>query len=167
MHIDKYGNHCYFENDLCDALMQNPLLDLSGCLIDQPIRFDPQLELAVPSMSVYQAPDGSIEEFDTTNQSNWYMPEEYTRMDIAHWVISQCKTDKELERVGEELLMFADRNMFTLLQYVKYLVDIMRANNIVWGVGRGSSTASYVLFLIGIHRIDSIKYKLSIDEFLK
>jgi DNA polymerase III alpha subunit len=57
--------------------------------------------------------------------------------------------------------------MFSLLQYLKYLVDTMRKNNIVWGVGRGSSVASFVLFLIGIHRINSLYYQLSIDEFLK
>jgi DNA polymerase III alpha subunit len=57
--------------------------------------------------------------------------------------------------------------MFVLLQYLKYLVDTMRKNNIIWGVGRGSSVASYVLYLIGIHRINSLYYDLSIDEFLK
>ena len=57
--------------------------------------------------------------------------------------------------------------MIDLLYYLKYLVDTMRKNNIVWGVGRGSSVASYVLYLIGIHRIDSIKYNLDINEFLK
>jgi DNA polymerase III alpha subunit len=43
----------------------------------------------------------------------------------------------------------------------------MRDNNIVWGVGRGSSIASFVLYLIGIHRINSLYYDLSINEFLK
>jgi DNA polymerase III alpha subunit len=57
--------------------------------------------------------------------------------------------------------------MFVLLQYLKYLVDTMRSNNILWGVGRGSSVASFVLFLIGIHRINSLYWDLSIDEFLK
>jgi DNA polymerase III alpha subunit len=57
--------------------------------------------------------------------------------------------------------------MFTLLKYLKYLVDTMRTHNIVWGVGRGSSVASFILFLIGIHRINSLHYDLSIDEFLK
>jgi DNA polymerase III alpha subunit len=37
----------------------------------------------------------------------------------------------------------------------------------VWGVGRGSSVASYVLFLIGVHRIDSMKYNLDYKEFLR
>jgi len=50
---------------------------------------------------------------------------------------------------------------------MKYLVDLMRENNIVWGVGRGSSVSSFVLFLIGIHRINSIYYDLDVEEFLK
>jgi DNA polymerase III alpha subunit len=53
------------------------------------------------------------------------------------------------------------------LRYLKYLVDTLRKNNVVWGVGRGSSVASYVLFLIGVHRIDSLYYDLNVDEFLK
>jgi DNA polymerase III alpha subunit len=57
--------------------------------------------------------------------------------------------------------------MFDLLFYLKYLVDTLRENKVVWGVGRGSSVASYVLYLIGIHKIDSIKYDLDITEFLK
>ena len=48
-----------------------------------------------------------------------------------------------------------------------YLVDYMRKNKIVWGVGRGSSVASYVLYLIGVNKIDSIKYKLECQEFLR
>ena len=50
---------------------------------------------------------------------------------------------------------------------MKYVVDTLRDNNIVWGVGRGSSVSSYVLYLIGIHKIDSVKYALPIDEFFK
>jgi DNA polymerase III alpha subunit len=95
------------------------------------------------------------------------MPSEYYSIDIAQWILDQCKTDAELQRAGEELIMFQERNMFNLLKYLKYLVDTLRKNNIVWGVGRGSSVASFVLFLIGIHKINSLYYDLSIDEFLK
>jgi DNA polymerase III alpha subunit len=57
--------------------------------------------------------------------------------------------------------------MIPVLTTMKYVVDTLRANNIVWGVGRGSSVSSYVLYLIGIHKIDSVKYDLPIDEFFK
>ena len=50
--------------------------------------------------------------------------------------------------------------MYNLLRYMIYLVDFMRANNIVWGVGRGSHVASYVLYLIGIHKVNPIPHGL-------
>ena len=63
--------------------------------------------------------------------------------------------------------MFQERNLFNLLKYLKYLVDTMRDNNVIWGVGRGSSVASYVLYLLGVHRINSMYYDLDPGEFLR
>jgi DNA polymerase III alpha subunit len=102
-----------------------------------------------------------------TLQKNWRMPVEYKDMDIAEYVLSLCKAEHELQRVGQELLLYQERDLFDLLRYLKYLVDTLRKNNVVWGVGRGSSVASYVLFLIGVHKIDSLYYNLDIEEFLK
>lgn len=105
--------------------------------------------------------------FDEANQCTWYMPEEYQSFPIEQWLLDQCKTEQEKTRVHEELKLFIQHGMFDVLFYLKYLVDTMRENHIVWGVGRGSSVASYVLYLLGIHKVDSIKYKLDINEFLK
>ena len=69
--------------------------------------------------------------------------------------------------IEEELLEFEKHNMINLLRYMIYLVDFMRKNNIVWGVGRGSSVASYVLYLIGVHRINSIQFDLDWKEFIR
>ena len=71
------------------------------------------------------------------------------------------------QRVEMELSLYKARNLYSILQLMIYIVDMMRKNSLVWGVGRGSSVASYVLYLIGIHKIDSIKYNLNIEEFLK
>jgi DNA polymerase III alpha subunit len=95
------------------------------------------------------------------------MPEQYQNMDIAKWILSQCQTQEELQRVGQELLLYQERNLLPLLQQLKYIVDTWRTHNIVWGVGRGSSVASYVLYLIGVHRINSMYYDLDIAEFLR
>ena len=48
-----------------------------------------------------------------------------------------------------------------------YLVDIMQENKVIWGVGRGSSVASFVLYLIGIHKINPITHDLDWREFLR
>ena len=101
------------------------------------------------------------------NQSNWFMPEEYKNMDIEEYVLSLCDTEEEMIRVSEELVLFEERDMYNVLKFMVYLVAFMRKNDIVWGVGRGSSVASYVLFLIGLHKVDSLRYNLDIAEFLK
>jgi DNA polymerase III alpha subunit len=95
------------------------------------------------------------------------MPDEYKNLDIAKYVLDQCENETEMQRAGKELLLYQERDMFVLLRYLKYLVDTMRNNNIVWGVGRGSSVSSFVLFLIGVHKINSLYYGLDVDEFLK
>jgi len=111
--------------------------------------------------------DTSVEQFDRNLQNDWFMPESYRTFDMAEYLFSLCKTDSEINRVSEELELFAQYDMINLLCYLKYLVDTMRENNIVWGVGRGSSVASYCLYLLGVHKIDSIKFSLDIREFLK
>ena len=101
------------------------------------------------------------------DKSNWFIPEEYKKMDILDWLYNQCTTLEIKQRVTDELKLFAKHDMIPVLKTMKYVVDTLRKNNIVWGVGRGSSVSSYVLFLIGIHKIDSVKYALPIDEFFK
>lgn len=99
--------------------------------------------------------------------NSWFIPREYRDMDIEEYCINQCKNNEELERVALELKLFQDNNMVPVLKAMKYIVDTLRANNVVWGVGRGSSVASYVLHIIGVHKINSIKYNIPIEEFFK
>lgn len=166
MRTDIYGQIIYDENDLCDLYLKNPNLDLNGAIVENAISVSSAIA-KLPVLKPYSHLSLSLEEFDTIQQNNWKMPEQYKTMDIAKFILEQCKTDQELQRAGEELLIFQERNMFPLLQYLKYLVDTMRENNIVWGVGRGSSVSSFVLFLLGIHKINSLYYDLPISEFIK
>jgi len=168
MHNDIYGVQILTEEDLCDSYLRNIDITLKNVIVDKSIMFSDVLDLNnIPNLIVYNEPSLTVEDFDVKAQDNWYMPVEYKNMDIAKYVLEQCNKDFELQRVAEELLLYQDKNLFPLLCYCKYLVDTMRKHNVVWGVGRGSSVSSYVLFLIGIHKIDSIFYDLSIDEFLR
>ena len=168
MRTDIYGQLILSENDLCDLYMRDPSRTLKKALTESNISLGDILYIETkPELIGYIDPKLSLEDFDNNNQANWYMPTEYKELDIAKYVLDQCTTEAELQRAGEELILFQERNMFVLLQYLKYLVDTMRKHNIVWGVGRGSSVASFVLFLLGVHRINSLYYDLSIDEFIK
>jgi len=168
MQIDIYGQQILDEMDLCSAYLSNPDIKIKNALVSDDISFDSHLDLKnIPTFKKYQKLSLSKDEFDNQLQSKWFIPEEYNNMDIAKYILDLCKTDAELQRVGQELILFQERNLFQLLRYCKYLVDTMRKHNVVWGVGRGSSVSSYVMYLLGVHRINSLHYDLSIDEFLK
>jgi hypothetical protein len=111
--------------------------------------------------------DSKPVEFVHNNLTSWHMPEEYQQMDIGNYLLSKCTSDLAAQRVQTELEEFERRDMMNVLKWLKYFVDTMRANNQIWGVGRGSSVSSYVLFLMDVHRVDSLKYNLDIKEFLK
>ena len=157
-------------DELCDLLYQNPELDLSRFFVTDPGIYNQSVVSTytdMPRLQMYMGDFEDIKSFDSTMQSQWNMPDQYKQLDIAQWILDQCKTQAELQRVGEELLEYSKRDLFDLLRYLKYFVDTMRANSVVWGLGRGSSVASYVLYLIGVHRINSMYYDLDIAEFLR
>jgi DNA polymerase III alpha subunit len=102
----------------------------------------------------------------TIDSKNWFIPKSYQDMDIEGFLVDNCPKEN-YERLIQEIQLFQRHNMIPVLKTMKYIVDTLRANNIVWGVGRGSSVASYVLHVIGVHKIDSIKYNIPIEEFFK
>jgi len=172
MNYDKFGQSYLSEDELCDVLYRNPDADITQFLVEDPDLYNDSVIQEFADMKLlskyHPYPDTyDIRVFDQVQQKTWYMPQEYKDLDIAEWVLSQCKTDAELQRVAEELLLYQERDLFNLLRYLKYFVDTMRKESVLWGLGRGSSVASYILYLIGVHRIDSMFYDLDIKEFLK
>lgn len=168
MYQNKFGELVFTETDICELYLTDADKKYKRFVVNEKIEFPKELNLEnLPNLVDETIDNISIESFDSSNQNKWHMPTKYYEMDIAQFVLEQCKNDVELQRAGQELLLFQERNLFILLKYLKYLVDTMREHNIVWGVGRGSSVASFVLYLIGIHRINSLYYDLSIEEFLK
>jgi DNA polymerase III alpha subunit len=170
MKYDQYGQTYTTSNELCDLLYKNPTLDISRFQVEDSLEYNrsvAELHAELDLLDSYHSINQTVEEFDRVLQANWRMPKEYKDMDIAEYVLGLCRADHELQRVGQELLLYQERDLFDLLRYLKYLVDTLRKNNVVWGVGRGSSVARYVLFLLGVHKIDSLYYNLDIEEFLK
>lgn len=136
-------------------------------------------ENGIDKLKKYVPLDVDQKTFDGVCQSEWFMPEEYKNLDINTHILTrlmehlqnddvdEVTKSPEWNRAFEELEEFKRRDMTNLLKYMVYLVSYMRENNILWGVGRGSSTASYVLFLIGVHKINSIQFGLDWREFLR
>ncbi len=162
MNRDDYDQFILNEFDLIDLLMRGrSFVDLSRCIVDD------ELNASLLNCQLYQPITISQKEFDEKNQAEWRMPEKYKDLDIKRYIIDKCINNQEIERCNSELILYKEKNLLDVLKYMVYLVDLMRDNNIIWGVGRGSSVSSYVLFKIGLHKINSIEYDLDIKDFLR
>lgn len=174
MRSDSYGQVILNSNDIFAGLYSGKISSLNNLLFeDSPEieKFNRAVRANYDSINLLepykQDPNETKELFDEANRCTWFMPVEYLDFPMEQWLLDQCSSEVERERVNQELELFIQHNMFDVLFYLKYLVDTMRSNKVVWGVGRGSSVASYILYLIGIHKVNSIKYNLDINEFLK
>ena len=170
MKTDQYGQIVYNEEDLCNLVMQGQDLGkFDGLIVDGDLLENAATIIEnVPKFIRYNdLANISVEQFDHRCQENWLMPTKYKELDIAEYVLGLCNSDAELQRCGQELMMFQERDLFNLLRYLVFLVDLLKDNRVIWGVGRGSSVASYVLYKLGVHRIDSLFYELDPSEFLR
>lgn len=168
--IDQYNRRIFNEAELCDLLYINPTEDLTEFNLDNNTLHNYGVSVnyseigkikILPEISVSPA------QWHQQNQQTWHMPDEYKEFDIAKWVLEQCNGEAEIQRAGAELLEYAEKKLLDMLCYLKYLIDTMHENNVVWGVGRGSSVASFVLYKIGVHRINSLYYDLDFHEFMR
>ena len=112
------------------------------------------------------------QDFDRIN--TYLIPKHYLDIDVEDYIrrlvpngVDGTDNAEASQRVDMELTEYKARNLYPVLRVLIYIIETMRRNNLVWGIGRGSSIASYVLFLLGIHKVNSIKYNLDINEFLK
>lgn len=99
--------------------------------------------------------------------SLWLTPANFEDIDIREFCLSMCDDDIKRNRVNMEMDLYEERGMLPVLRHLVFMVDDLRQRKILWGVGRGSSVSSYVLYLIGINRINPLHFSLDIREFLK
>lgn len=107
------------------------------------------------------------EEEHSRRANTWFVPTKYAEMDVLEYLLSKCSNDDERERVRQEYELFDRGDLVTIIRLMIYMVDNLRENKILWGVGRGSSVASFIMYLIGIHRINPMKYNLPVTDFLR
>lgn len=108
------------------------------------------------------------------NDTSWNLPQEYAELDPVEYITDQFNQmmgnnppSHKLKRLAEELVLYKKMGLMPVLRVLIYIINTLRKNNIVWGVGRGSSVSSYVLYVIGVHDVDSVEYDLDIHDFLR
>jgi DNA polymerase III alpha subunit len=167
---NNYGDCIYDEQSLIEHIYQNPDTDINQFYIESPEQYLTalkELDIDLPLVQAEPKHNEKTEEMDLRLQSQWHMPDSYVQIDVLQYLVDRCQTEQEQERVKAEYELFQKKNFTKVLQFLIYFVDTLRANNVVWGVGRGSSVASFCLFLIGVHKINPLLYDLDHREFLR
>ena len=167
--INDHGDVIFSEEDVIELLYTDPDFVISKLYFNDIDKYSESLkDLGIDLPVINTAPGRPTpEEFDKQNCDEWHMPESYYQINVLQWLLDKCQNDEEKFRVQMEYDLFEKKQFIRVLQFLIYFVDTLRANNIVWGVGRGSSVASFCLFLIGVHKINPMLYNLDITEFLR
>lgn len=103
----------------------------------------------------------------------WVIPAHYLEIDLdcyfelrlQEWSGEERRIRQE--RVNRELAAFKVAEKEIVLRLMIYIIDTLIEQNRVWGIGRGSSVSCFLLYLIGVHDIDSVEFKLDFTDFMK
>lgn len=169
--VNAYGQALLSSNDLRELLLQGKNISHLNIIPDDETKLFTKFQSALlPEVITFlDAPEEKLtfEEFHEKCADEWIFPLVYQQIDVHSWLMNKCKNQQQIDRVDEEYRLYEDRNLIMLLRLFIFLIDYMRKNKFVWGVGRGSSVNSFILYLIGVHRVDSLKYSLLISDYLK
>lgn len=116
----------------------------------------------------------TVKNFSGDVDLEWNLPSEYKYIDLDEYLVGLSdRIEKDelytarVERLATEIWLFKRLNLDDVLQVLIYVIDTMKAQNVVWGVGRGSSCSSYLLFLLGLHEVDVVRYQIDISDFIR
>jgi len=169
--VNMYGQAILSSDNLRELLLQGKNISHLNVIFDEEIKLFQKYQSALLSETVtfLDAPEEvlTFDEFHQKCANEWIFPIVYQQIDVRSWLLDKCKTQQEIDRVNDEYGLYEERDLVMLLRLFIFLVDYMRKNKFVWGVGRGSSVSSYILYLIGVHRVDSLKYGFDIKDYLK
>ena len=168
--INKYSQQILSNQDLINILLQGKSINKAVVIPSEDIDLFTQHQFELLDAHIHlKSPceNLSCDEFHKISANTWNFPIEYQNIDVLDFLAQKCTTEEQIQRMYHEYQLYEERNLIMLLRLFIYLVDYMRSNKYIWGVGRGSAVSSYILFLIGVHKVDSIKYNLPIEDYLK
>lgn len=75
--------------------------------------------------------------------------------------------DEYDERLAVELDFFIRSGNIGFLLKLHELINKFKEDGVVWGVGRGSGSASLTLFVLEVHDVDPVLYNIPFSEMSK
>lgn len=109
----------------------------------------------------------------------WKLPEKYMELNLENRIVAAFMSrsdeflrkygveqyDEAIVRIAAEVEQIQLHGMVEFFKTVIYILDTFKEKGVIWGVGRGSSCACYILFILGLHAVDCIKLDVPMSEF--
>lgn len=160
------GDLTLTEDQLCDRMLSGMPVD--NCFVEE-------LSRNIKRYNLISETPLDVKYNNRDIDPTWDIPEEYLNIDIREYCInkvreminSEAYNDAAMSRIEYECQLIKNLNMSDLFRSIIFLIDYFKQNNIVWGVGRGSSCASYVLYLFGLHCVDCLVFNIDAKEFFR
>jgi len=154
MYTDMFGQQVYSENDLRGLFLKTrrTIAELGRekhSIFTFPLNNRPEL-------LCYEYKDISVEAFDESNQNTWHLTEEYKNFDIAKFVLNQCTQMMNFNVLEWNCYCSVTRHVHATKIFKISSRRNARKIILFWDMALGSSVASFVLFLIGVLRINSL-----------
>lgn len=174
MKTNEYGQVSFETDEILSMLYAGQTIDqyLVSDVGEQSLHQKHAQLFEISPLPTAVTPDKSPMEFHREKSSQWQMPQEYQDIDLETLLSRKC-ADKGytdalyMQRIVDEMEQYKIRGMTDTLKFLHYLIQTCTKNNIVTGIGRGSSVSSLVLHLLDVHHIDPVKYNLDYKEFLR
>jgi DNA polymerase III alpha subunit len=159
------GHSSYNPSSIISLLTKNIQVDWVDYITPDILEYN---KLAEPNQQIQQKTSCDNLSHD------WNIPTEYTQLNVAEYVAdvhhrmygSSVDIDQREIRLAMELSIYYQQGLVDVLRTIIYVINTLSLSDEVWGVGRGSSVSSYVLYVIGAHDVDSFEYELDINDFL-
>jgi DNA polymerase-3 subunit alpha len=110
---------------------------------------------------------------DAITPELYRIPVEYLNINLREFTLAKYRallsgepeSQIALDRINTELEEINKRGIENLFKTIIYVVDRFKESGTVFGVGRGSSCACFILYLLGLNLVNPLKYDIPIDEF--
>jgi len=158
-----------------------PADNVTRAIVRDGVTFVNEMTRDIQMYNLYVLPEDQIR-VKTENRElkfDWNIPEEFKNLNVDEYLKERLleqydanpewrdlDVEKRALRVHREMKLFKKHALIDVLKVLIYIINTLHNEKVVWGVGRGSSVSSYVLYLLGVHDVDSVEYDLDIADFL-
>ena len=123
-------------------------------------------------IEIWEDTGAGTETWPDPSTFEWTIPKKFLELNITELCITALEekglgTDEYVERLSWELIQMEEKDMHQFVRCLLYVTTQFKEKGVLWGVGRGSSCASLIMYLLGINKVDPVKYGIPAEEFFK